>query len=264
MRGPEIGKAAIGAEIRPDLADEAERTRARGHVQGARPMHVAPLRLEFAVAVEHLHAVVLAIGDIDPAVGIAVDVVRQIELALADAAAAPGHQVFSVRRVLVHLGVAVAVGHVDLALGRQRGVGAAAERLPAHERRRLAGHAEGHQHAAVERAFPHAMRAVVGAEDRVVRRHVHAVRAREHAFAPRAQEIAGAVEHDHRMFAAVEHVDVVVAVHPDGADLVERPSVREPAPALLDAIPIFAGAKNDGHVASPDQLWRLSRHQCRG
>ena len=39
--------------------------------------------------------------------------------------------------------VSVAVGDVDLAAGRQRGVGAAVERLTAHERRRLARNAEG-------------------------------------------------------------------------------------------------------------------------
>jgi hypothetical protein len=33
-------------------------------------VQIVPLRLVFAVAVEHLHAVVLAVGDIDPAVGV--------------------------------------------------------------------------------------------------------------------------------------------------------------------------------------------------
>ena len=252
MRGPRLGKPRLDPRYGTDLADEAQRARARGHVQRARPMHdVAPGGLEPAVAVEHLHAVVLAVGDVDPAIGIAMDVVRQVEFALADAAFAPGGQVFPVGRVLVDLRVAVAVGHVDLALRRQRGVGAAAERLPAHEWRGLAGHADGHQHAAVERAFPHAMGAIVGAEDGVVGRHVHAVGAREHALAPRAQESALAVEHDHRMFAAVEHIDVVVAVHADGAHLVERPSVREPAPAFLDTIPVLAGSQYDGHSFPP-------------
>ena len=95
------------------------------------------------------------------------------------------------------------------------------------------------------------MRAVVGAEDRVVGHHVHAVRAREHAFAPRAQEVALAVEHDHRMLAAVERIDVVVAVDADGGDLVERPSIGEPAPAFLDTIPVLAGPQNDGHLVPP-------------
>ena len=169
----------------------------------------------------------------------------------ADAAFAPGRQVFSVRGVFVDLGVAVAVGDVDLALRRQRGMGAAAERTAAHERRRLAGYAEGHQHLAVERAFAHAMRAVIGAEDRVVGRHVHAVRARENALAPRPQEVAVPVEHDHRVFAAVEHIDIVVAVHADRADLVERPAVGEFSPAFLDTIPEVAGSQNDRHVVSP-------------
>jgi hypothetical protein len=42
-----------------------------------------------AVAVEHLHAVVLAVGDIDPAVGIGRDVVHDVELAGIGAGLAP-------------------------------------------------------------------------------------------------------------------------------------------------------------------------------
>ena len=42
-------------------------------------------------------------------------------------------------RIFVDARIAVAVGDVDLALRRQRGVGAAMERLAAHVRRRLAG-----------------------------------------------------------------------------------------------------------------------------
>jgi hypothetical protein len=41
-------------------------------------MHVDPLRLVPAVAIEHLHAMVLAVGDVDPAFGVGRDVVRDI------------------------------------------------------------------------------------------------------------------------------------------------------------------------------------------
>ena len=43
-------------------------------------MHVVPLGFEIAVAVEDLDAVVLPVGDIDPAVRVAGDVVRDVEL----------------------------------------------------------------------------------------------------------------------------------------------------------------------------------------
>ncbi len=60
-------------------------------------MQVVPLGLVFAVAVEHLHAVVLAVGDIDIAVGIARDVVHDVELAGIGARFAPAQHQLSVR-----------------------------------------------------------------------------------------------------------------------------------------------------------------------
>ena len=71
------------------------------------------------------------------------------------------------------------------------------------------------KHLAVERALADRVVAVVGQPDRVVRRHVDAVRPHEDALAPRPQEIAVAIEHAHRVLAAIEGVDVVVLVDPD-------------------------------------------------
>ena len=182
-------------------------------------MHVVPLRLVFAVAVEHLDAVVFAVGDVDPAVGVAADVVGDVELAGIGAGLAPGHHQLAVRRVFVDARVAVAVGDVEVALRRQRGVGAAVERLAAHIGRRLAGDADRQQHLAVEGALADRVVAVVGQPDRLVRRHVDAVRPREDALAPGAQQVAVAVEHEHRVLAAVEGVDVVVLVDADRRDI---------------------------------------------
>ena len=95
------------------------------------------------------------------------------------------------------------------------------ERLTAHERRRLARRAERQQHLAVERASAHRVIAVVGQEHGVVGRDMQAVGAREQALAPGAQEIALAVEHHHRVFAAIEHVDVVLPVDAHRADLAQ-------------------------------------------
>ena len=112
---PEIGRAAIEPVIGPDLADVADRAFARRHVEPARPVQVVPLRLELAVAVEHLHAMVLAIRHIDPAVGVAADIVRQVELPRLDARLAPRHQPLAVLVVFVHARIAVAVGDIDVA-----------------------------------------------------------------------------------------------------------------------------------------------------
>src|SRR5579863_4825110 len=101
---------------------------------------------------------------------------------------------------------------------------ASAEWLATHERRRLAGRSERHQHLPVQRAAPHAMGAVVGEPDCIIGSHMHAMRAWKHAFAPGSQEIALAIEDDHRVFAAIENVDIVVAVDPDRADFMKTPA----------------------------------------
>ena len=91
---------------------------------GSIPLHVAsvaagvggPLGV-LAYTLEDLDAVVLAVGDVDPAVGVAGDVVRQAELAFADTGRAPREEMCPVGRVLVDPRVAVAVGDVDVPSG---------------------------------------------------------------------------------------------------------------------------------------------------
>src|SRR5205807_2291509 len=98
---PQIGELGVDRLVRPQLADVADAVRAAFHVEAARAVQIVPLRLVFAVAVENLHPVVLAIGDVDPAVGIADDIVRDVELARTGAAFAPGKQELAVRREFV-------------------------------------------------------------------------------------------------------------------------------------------------------------------
>src|SRR6266700_2612282 len=95
--GPAIRDVDVARHIGADLADiEARRAGAGLHAKARRAVHVGPLRLVFAVAVEHLDPVVLAVGDVDPAVGVAADVVRDVELAGIGAGLAPRTQPFPV------------------------------------------------------------------------------------------------------------------------------------------------------------------------
>ena len=71
----EVGDITADRGGRADLADVKDRFVAVRHAQPARTVQVLPLCLELAVAVEHLDAVVFAVGDVDPAVGVAADVV---------------------------------------------------------------------------------------------------------------------------------------------------------------------------------------------
>src|SRR5262249_35715432 len=86
----------------------------------------------------------------------------------------------------------------------------------------------------------HGVVAVVGAVELVVGIDVEAVGAPEEALAPAPDEVAVAVEHDHRVVAAIEHVDAVLAIDPDGTDVGQIPSVGKLGPVLDDAIAVFA------------------------
>ena len=77
----EIGNAAADRGSRADFADIENRLTAVRHTETARAMQVLPLRLELTVAVEHLDAMVLAVGDIDPAISVTADVMDDVELA---------------------------------------------------------------------------------------------------------------------------------------------------------------------------------------
>src|SRR5262245_3344659 len=91
-------------------------------------IEVDPFVEEAAVAVEDLHAVVLAIGDQDLAEAVDPDGVRGGELARSAAGLAPRGDPASVGGEAVHVGIAVAVGDVDLAVGGLRRGGWMVER----------------------------------------------------------------------------------------------------------------------------------------
>ncbi len=164
---------------------------------------------------------------------------------------APGHQQLSVRRILVHARIAVAVADVDLALRRERRVGAAVKGQAAHVGRGLARHADLEQHLAVGRALPHEVAAVVGAVEVVVRIDVQAVGARERAFAPGREEISVAIEHDHRVLAAIEHVDAILAVDRHRGGVLEFPAFGQPGPVFHHLIAVLAAAQDCAHRVSP-------------
>src|SRR6516162_8116881 len=105
----DIGPIPVDLTGGPALADIDERVAAGRHAHAVRPMQIVPLGLELAVAVEHLDAVVLAVGNVDPTVGVAADVVRNVELAGVGPRLAPRHQQLAVRGVFVNPRVAVAV-----------------------------------------------------------------------------------------------------------------------------------------------------------
>jgi len=96
------------------------------------------------------------------------------------------------------------------------------------------------------------MAAIIGQKHRVIGHHVDAMRTRILALAPRAQEFAGAVEHHDRVLAAVEHVDIVVAVDTDPADFLEGPAVGQFRPIGNDTVFELPAANDHRRPSSRD------------
>ena len=172
--------------------------------------------LVFALGAEDLDAVILAVGDVNPAVVVHDDVVHDVELAVAGPRFSPRKEQPAVGSVLVHPGVGITVGYVELAGAPVEGhVGRHAEGLAAHFGARLVRRAPGLQQLAFGGELADRAVAVVHAEDGIVGGDGNAVGVGEHAFAPGAQYVPIGVEYDHRDSAPVEHVHLVPGVDGD-------------------------------------------------
>src|SRR5581483_2177323 len=68
--GAEIGNPAIDRHARAEFADNEIGMTAAAAMQRAGTMQIIPLGFISAIAVEHLHAMVLAVGDIDETIGV--------------------------------------------------------------------------------------------------------------------------------------------------------------------------------------------------
>ena len=100
---------------------------AASDTQCRRRTNIGELGLEVAVGIEHLHALVAFIGNVHVALCIDGDAVDDVELPLAGATRAPVFHPLAVLVVLGHAGVAIAVGHIDVALRVPRHVGGPVE-----------------------------------------------------------------------------------------------------------------------------------------
>ena len=174
----------VDVEVGHQFADDAVRTMAAGDRQGTRPVHIDDLRFVLSVPVEDLHPVVLAVGDVDPAIGVATDIVRKIEFTRPGPGLTPTLEQLAVGRKLVDGGIAIAVGDVNVAVWGQRAMRAAAEGLVAHERRGLFRFADLEKQFSVEREFPDGVIAVVGEIDGVVRTDIGPVGVFEDPMSP--------------------------------------------------------------------------------
>src|SRR5262249_18516744 len=100
---------------------------------------------QFTIQVEDLNAIVLAVGYQQAAAPVIPDAVWQVELSWSFARLSPGELVCAVSRELVHAGIAVAVGHIHVAvrqlddIGREVEWAAAVRDLLPRDRREIVG-----------------------------------------------------------------------------------------------------------------------------
>ena len=72
----------------------------------------------------------------------------------------------------------------------------------------------------------------------------------ENAFAPGPQKIALSVEHHHGMFAAVEDIDLILAVNGDAGDIPELPAIGQFGPILGDPVTVVTVSQYERHLIS--------------
>ena len=213
---------------------------------------VAPLAQVGAVAVEHLHPVALAAGDVDVARPVGLHAVHEVELSRSLPRLAPGEQVVAGGRVLVHARVAVPVGHVHVVgAGIEGDLGGTVERLAAVVAGAAVRRPPYLQHLAFGGALAHAVAERVHAVQVSVRAHGEPVRHREQVGAPTGDEAAGPVEHHHGMLPAGEHVHPVVCVvdqHVGG--VLDDPAVGQLCPGGLHLVGEVPGSDSVCHRLS--------------
>lgn len=154
----------------------------------------------FALEIEDLHPVVLAVGDVHPVL-VHPYVVGQVEVTFTNrdrTLLAPAELQLAVGREHVDPVVAIAVGHVHVPVRCDADVGRLVERLAVAAFLVLGP--EGQQQLSIHREVLHGVVAVVRKPDRPVASEADAVGTLEVALAPGPQHVSVAVEHDHRVF----------------------------------------------------------------
>src|SRR5262249_2597438 len=178
-------------------------------------MHVVPLRLIFAVAIEHLHAMILPVGDIDPSFFVSANVVYDVELTGITPRFAPREKQLSVGRILVHPGVAVTVRNIDFPPGGEGHMGAAIERIAALIGRWLVWSSRGETNFSMQGALSAGVVAVIAQENRFVGTQRRTVCPFEYALAPGAEKTPIPVKDDDRMRTAGKTIDLIFFIHCD-------------------------------------------------
>ncbi len=200
-------------------------------VQATGPVEVIPLRQIVALPVEHLHAMALPVGHIHAAPLVGAGAVHQVELAGIRAVGSPGKDMLPLKRVLVHAGIAIAIGDIEIArLGIEGHLGGLVKGLAAVPSGRLTGHADGHQQFAVQAELIDTMGSIVRTVKGIIRTRCEAVGSGERALAPGGHKTAVGLKDHHGMIPPVKDVDAILAIHGHVGHLFEGPAFGQLGP----------------------------------
>ena len=188
----------------------------------AGPRDIRPLRDVLSFRREKLEATVLAVGHVHHSLFVHGDAVRHAELTGAHSGCAPRKKEPARRIKFVDARIAVAIGDIHFATGRQGDVGwkmewracvadgpeidAGGARVRWHARR-----PERHEQPSFGREFADGVAEVIGAIDRVIRPDEKSVRPGEETFAPRRLKGAIAIKNIQRMIVPKPRLSSTVA-----------------------------------------------------
>jgi len=177
-----------------------------------RALEATPNAEQRTFGIEDLDSVILAVGDVYPVPRIDSNAVRDMELGPLSTRHAPAAQVPAVRRERVHARVAVAVCHVDRAVGRHSDIGGVVEgRL----RRRLVARSKLSKQRALRVVDPHHMPVAVRDVDVPAWIGRDPVRIDNLALAQRTDPSAGRVEDHDRWLSSVADIHAAICARRD-------------------------------------------------
>src|SRR6266704_3324441 len=181
------------------------------------PMDIIPHGDEGALRIKELDAVSLAVHDIDLLVLVNGDIVRPDELAGINARAPPGKFVLACTRIHVDTGVAIAIGHVDVARARpDSGRRWPVERFAAPLVSRGVTFADFQHLVAVRGKLLDRMNAIVRHQQGTIMGDIQSMgTGAKVPLAEGAAVVALAVKHQDRVRTAGENVDSVLRINGD-------------------------------------------------
>ena len=198
-----------------------------------------------ALRSEDLETVILPVGHVNT-VFVLPYAMHKVELARAIARLTPRDEQLPILGEFVNTTVAVAVGDIEITVGREGDIGGVVEGWASMEDgsvllsvtcvSRLAPITNGHEELAIVSELHGHLGSPVYQIDAIVWTDAYAVGILDNILAPRVEKLAPSVEDHEGMVGSGEYMDVVLRINGYSADLTPTPAVGKLAPTLHQLI----------------------------